>query len=164
MKKTVSFITVAMIISIVICSCTTVPVSPVSFTKTGTIAEAVYEGYANVQEKIPSKRRIAVIGFTGNDLREAMWADDELIHLLVNAKRHVVIDRRGLGPNVAEIKPTGEIEEASAKDIGYLLGAEVVLYGNISHYENRIRFLSLKAMEVLSGEIIAVTSERFTAS
>jgi curli biogenesis system outer membrane secretion channel CsgG len=162
MKKSVSLIIGAIVISIVICSCATA--SSESFVQSATIADAVYEGYANVKEMIPSKRRVVVIGVTGNDFYEAIWARDELTHLLVSAKRHVIIDRRGLGPDNAERKPTGEIEEASAKDIGYLLGAEVVVYGNISHYENQIRFLSLKAMDVRSGDIIAVTSERFTAS
>jgi curli biogenesis system outer membrane secretion channel CsgG len=166
MKKIVSLITGVVIISVVITSCATAPVLPVpvSVAENATIADAVLEGYVNVRGMIPSKRRVAVIGVTGNDLSEAMWARDELTHLLVNAKRHVIIDRRGLGPDEAEKKPTGEIEEASAKDIGYLLGAEVVVYGNISHYENQVRFLSLKAMDVRSGDIIAVTSERFTAS
>jgi hypothetical protein len=161
MKKLVSFI-ISITISIGISSCTTTPVSSDPFVQPGTIRDAVYEGYANVKEMIPPKRRVVVLGVTGNDLNETVWARDELTHLLVNAKRYVVIDQRGFGPNTAAKKSTGEIEEASAKDIGYLLGADVIVYGNISHYQNQIRFLSLKAMDVQSGDIIAVTSERFT--
>jgi curli biogenesis system outer membrane secretion channel CsgG len=159
MKK---LITGSLIISIVICSCATASREPLS--QFATIADAVHDGYTNVKEMIPSKRRVVVIGVTGSDFGEAVWARDELTHLLVSAKRHVVIDRRGFGPDNAERKLNGEIEEASAKDIGYLLGAEVVIYGNINYYENQIRFLSLKAMDVRSGDIIAVTSERFMAS
>ena len=126
-----------------------------------TIVDAVREGGVMIAGKIPAKQRIAVLGVTGRDEHEASWASDELIQLLVSARKHTVLDRRGLDVSMALKTPTGEIEERSAKDIGYLIGAEVVLYGNISYYQNRIRFLSLKAMDVRSGDIIAVTSERF---
>jgi hypothetical protein len=171
MKRIFYHITLAALVAAGVFSCSSTPVlsksvsggqfrSPDSLT----IADAVRDGYINMTGKIPAKQRVAVLGVTGRDEREAEWAADELIHLMVNAKRHMIIDRRGLDVRLAEKKPTGEIEEASAKDIGYLLGAEVVLYGNISYYKNQIRFLSLKAMDVRSGEIIAITSERFTAS
>jgi hypothetical protein len=162
MKKTIGLITSAMIVIMVFSSCAT---TSEYAAYPGTINEAVLEGYINVQEMIPAKCRVVVIGITGQDISETIWARDELTHLLVSASRHVVLDRRGLGLEVAEIKPSGEIEEASAKDIGYLLGAEVVVYGNINHYTNQqISFFSLKAMDVRSGNIIAVTSERFKAS
>jgi curli biogenesis system outer membrane secretion channel CsgG len=162
MQKTIGLIASAIIIITVFTSCATTS-EYVAYP--GNIADAVLDGYTNVKEMIPAKRRVVVIGITGRDISEAIWARDELTHLLVSARRHVVIDRRGLGLEVAERKPTGEIEEASAKDIGYLLGAEVVVFGNINHYENQqISFFSLKAMDVRSGNIIAVTSERFKAS
>jgi hypothetical protein len=129
-----------------------------------TIAGAVRDGYITVTEKIPRKRRVVVLGLTGYDQNEAAWASDEILHLLVNAKRHKVIDARKLDMELAQRKWSGEIEDASAKDLGYLLGAEMVLYGNISAYQNQIRFLSLKVMDVRTGEIIAITSERYTAS
>jgi curli biogenesis system outer membrane secretion channel CsgG len=170
MKQICSLIKTAIIITIVISSCATEPVLSESFAtersqagESGSIADAVHDGYTNVRKMIPAKRRVVVLGVTGKDASEAAWAGDELIQLLVSAKRHVVIDRRGLDVELAEKKPTGEIQEASAQDIGYLLGAEVVLYGNISHYENQVRFLSLKAMDVRSGDIIAITSERYKA-
>jgi curli biogenesis system outer membrane secretion channel CsgG len=162
MKKTIGLITSAVIMITVFSSCTTTS-EYVAYS--GNIADAVFDGYASVQEMIPAKSRVVVIGVTGQDIRETIWARDELTHLLVSAGRHVVLDRRGLGLEVAEIKPTGEIEEASAKDIGYLLGAEIVVFGNINHYESQqISFFSLKAMDVRSGTIIAITSERFRAS
>jgi hypothetical protein len=135
-----------------------------SLDRTGiTIAEAVRDGGVMIAGKIPAKQRVAVLGITGRDELEASWVSDELIQLLVSARKHTVIDRRGLDVSMALKTSTGEIEERSAKEIGYLIGAEVVLYGNISYYQNQIRFLSLKAMDVRSGDIIAITSERFNA-
>jgi curli biogenesis system outer membrane secretion channel CsgG len=172
MKQRLGLITAAAIIAIVTVSCVS-SVSAMSRSFGGgevsaknavSIADAVRYGYISVTEKIPQKRRVVVLGVTGKDAGEAAWASDELLHLLVNAKRHVVIDRRGLDVELVEKKPSGEIEEVSVQDIGYLLGAEMVLYGNISAYQNQIRFLSLKVMDVRSGDIIAITSERFTAS
>jgi TolB-like protein len=177
MKQGICLVIIVTIVTIILSSCAITPapassrVLSKSFIgrnvpgrKAVSIADAVHDGSINVTEKLPSKRRVVVLGVTGSDQSEAAWVSDELIHLLVNAKRHKVIDRRGLDVELAEKKPSGEIEEASAKDIGYLLGAEMVLYGNISTYQNRIRFLSLKVMDVRSGDIIAITSERFTAS
>jgi curli biogenesis system outer membrane secretion channel CsgG len=168
MKQSVCSIVVAVIVAVSLSSCASSEGAFIdrSMTNeyTASIANAVLDGYVNVTGKIPAKRRVVVLGVTGADQSEAAWASDELIHLLVNAKRHKVIDRRGLDVELAEKKPSGEIEEASAQDIGYLLGAEMVVYGNISAYEDRIRFLSLKVMDVRSGDIIAVTSERFTSS
>jgi hypothetical protein len=162
MKKTIGFITSAILFTTVFSSCAT---ASEYAAYPGNIADAVFEGYTSVQEMIPAKSRVVVIGVTGQDIHETVWARDELTHLLVSAGRHVVIDRRGLGLDVAERKPTGEIREASAQDIGYLLGAEIVVFGNINHYQNQqISFFSLKAMDVRSGAIIAVTSERFRAS
>jgi curli biogenesis system outer membrane secretion channel CsgG len=172
MKQSLGLIVIAAIIAMVTVSCaSSAPITSSSFDsgdgaeeKSISIAEAVRDGYINVAKKIPQKRRIVVLGITGEDADEATWASDELLHLLVNAKRHMVVDRRGLDVELAEKKPSGEIEEMSVQDIGYLQGAEMVLYGNISAYQNQIRFLSLKVMDVRSGEIIAITSERFTAS
>jgi predicted small secreted protein len=165
MKKTAGIIAVFAIFVTILSSCATARSaagSPIG--ESASIEDAVHDGYRIVQSQIPAKRRIAVLGFTGGDAREAAWASDELIHLLVKAKRHTIIDQRKLDLKIGEKNPSGEIKESSVKNIGYLLGAEVVLYGNISHYHNQIRFLNLKAMDVLSGEIIAITSERFTAS
>jgi curli biogenesis system outer membrane secretion channel CsgG len=167
MKQRAGLVIIATIVTIALSSCASSPAASLSDVLQAagdiSIAHAVRDGYVNVTGKIPPKRRVAVFGFTGYNPREAAWASDELVHLLVNAKRHKVIDPRGLDEELAERKPSGEIEEASVKDIGYLLGAEMVLYGNISSYQNRIRFLNLKVMDVRSGDIIAVTSERFTA-
>jgi TolB-like protein len=163
MKQRGCFVFITTIVMIILSSCASAARN-VPDEGAGTITRAIQDGYSNVTGKIPSKRRVVVLGLTGYDQNEAAWASDEIIHLLVNAKRHKVIDARGLDVDLAERNISGEIEEASAKDIGYLLGAEMVLYGNISAYQNRIRFLSLKVMDVRSGEIIAVTSERYTAS
>jgi curli biogenesis system outer membrane secretion channel CsgG len=165
MKQSVGFVIITTIVTIILSSCATASASAVlPDEEAGFIARAVRDGYVNVIEKIPPKRRVVVLSLTGNDQSETAWASDELVHLLVSAKRHKVIAPRGLDVELAEKKPSGEIEEASAKDIGYLLGAEMVLYGNISSYQNQIRFLNLKVMDVRSGEIIAITSERFAAS
>jgi hypothetical protein len=165
MKKAASLIAGALIMTIIISSCATAPVPPVNRSRTSTIANAVYEGYVTIQGMIPAKRRVAVIGVTGYNLNETTWVREELTHLLVNAKRHKVLDRRRLGADFAETMANGEIEESSAKDIGYLLGAEVVVFGNISYHQGtQIRFLRIKAMDVRSGNIIAFTSERFNAS
>jgi hypothetical protein len=126
------------------------------------IAEAVHDGGYLMSGKIPAKQRVVVLGFVGPDESEASWASDELLHYLVNVKKHSVIDRRGLDVRMAERTPTGEILERSAKDIGYLVGAEVVLFGSLSQqYRNSMRYLNLKAMDIRSGDIIATTTERF---
>ncbi|MDR0638237.1 MAG: penicillin-binding protein activator LpoB [Spirochaetaceae bacterium] len=164
MKQSIGFVIITTIVTIVLSSCASTPESSAVLEENAvSIADAVRDGYVNVTRKIPSKQRVVVLGVTGNDQSEAAWADDELIHLLVNAKRYTVLDRRRLDMNLAKRKPSGEIEETSVKELGYLLGAEMVLYGNINSYHNQIRFLSLKVMDVRSGEIIAITSERFTA-
>ncbi|MDR0557024.1 MAG: CsgG/HfaB family protein, partial [Treponema sp.] len=55
---------------------------------------------------------------------------------------------------------SGEVDDDSAISIGKFLGANIVVTGNVSG-TGSLRRLRIKALDVLTGEIVSMASERF---
>ncbi|MDR0644434.1 MAG: CsgG/HfaB family protein, partial [Treponema sp.] len=55
---------------------------------------------------------------------------------------------------------SGEVDDDSAISIGKFLGANIVVTGSVSG-TGSLRRLRIKALDVLTGEIVSMASERF---
>jgi curli biogenesis system outer membrane secretion channel CsgG len=87
---------------------------------------------------------------------------DELEYRLVNSGKLTIVDRRLLDQiqNEQNFQLSGDVDDNSAVSIGNMLGANVVLTGNIST-TGTVQWLSIKALDVKTARIIAMVREQF---
>jgi hypothetical protein len=125
------------------------------------IENAVKYGTEELIENISARATVAVISVASGDRAMTEYVIGEVEYLLVNSNLRVV-DRRRLDTVMAEQKfqMTGDVDDRSAVSIGRLTGANVVITGNISD-SGTTRRLRLTAINVQTGEVVAMASERF---
>ncbi|MDR1058646.1 MAG: CsgG/HfaB family protein [Treponema sp.] len=126
------------------------------------LAEAIYQSYEELSKDIPGSASIAVINIASAGPEEGEFAVEELIFFLVNSKKYAIVDRRSLDLIRAEqsLQLSGEVDDDTAVSIGHLTGAEIVITGSISPYE-ALKYLRLRALDVETGEIRAVSSRSY---
>lgn len=107
-------------------------------------------------------QKIAVLNILAQSAVERDFVLEELSFQLVETRRFSVVDRRSLDTIRKEQKfqLSGEVSDDSAVSIGQLLGAEVVITGSISGTDS-LRRLRVKALDVRTGEIVAMESIKF---
>jgi hypothetical protein len=112
--------------------------------------------------KLPPKTTIAVVSIASKDTESAVFVVDELAFIIVSAGSFKVVDRKSLEAIRSEqdFQTSGEVDDDSAVSIGKLLGANVVITGSISGVGSTRR-LRLKALDVMTAEIVAMASEAF---
>jgi TolB-like protein len=111
---------------------------------------------------MPDKSTLAIINIAAQDREMSEFVIDELAYLLVDSRKFKVVDRKSLDAIRAEqdFQFSGEVDDTSAVSIGKMLGASIVLTGNISG-SGSTRRLRIKALDVKTAEIVAMASERF---
>jgi hypothetical protein len=119
---------------------------------------AVHRAYNDIMKQMPEQSRIAIINISASNARDGEFVLDELTNILVNSKRYSVVDRQSLDSIRAEMnfQLTGEVDDNSAVDIGKMLGAEIVITGNITDK------LRIRALGVQTAQIIAMTTQTFS--
>jgi hypothetical protein len=125
--------------------------------------EAALSAAANVIiAKLPPRTTIAVVSIASRDTESAEFVVDELAYIIVSAGSFKVVDRKSLETIRSEqdFQTSGEVDDDSAVSIGKLLGANVVITGSISGIGSTRR-LRLKALDVMTAEIVAMASEAF---
>ena len=105
---------------------------------------------------------IAVISISSNNTELATFAIDELEFQLVTAKQFTIVDRKTLDTVRSEqnFQVSGDVSDQSAVSIGNMLGASIVITGNISGTGNTQR-LTLKALDVKTAQIVSMARESF---
>jgi hypothetical protein len=113
-------------------------------------------------ETLPDTSSIAIISIASDNGGESAFAVQELSVLLLDSGVFSLVDRRILEPIMRErrIQPAGEVDDTSALSIGLRTGAEIVMTGVISAHKPE-KYLELRAIDVESKEILALTSEPF---
>lgn len=113
-------------------------------------------------QDIKEGQKIAVLSISGRNADERDFVLEELSYQLVETRRFSVVDRRSLDTirREQQFQLSGEVSDDSAVSIGQLLGAEVVITGSISGTDS-LRRLRVKALDVKTGEIVAMESIRF---
>jgi hypothetical protein len=104
---------------------------------------------------------VAVINVASGDRSMTEYVIGEVEYILVNSGCRIV-DRRRLDTVMAEqrFQTTGDVDDRSAVSIGRLLGAGIVVTGSVSG-TGTTRRLRLTAINVQTGEVVAMASERF---
>jgi hypothetical protein len=126
------------------------------------LVEALCQSYKELSGDIPESSSIAVISIASAGPEEGEFAVEELILFLVSSKKYSIVDRRSLELVREEqnFQLSGEVDDDTAVSIGHLTGAEIVITGSISPY-GAAKYLRLKALDVETGQIRAMSSRRF---
>jgi hypothetical protein len=125
--------------------------------------EAALSAAANVViTKLPPRVTIAVVNIASRDTESAEFVVDELAYIIVSSGSFKVVDRKSLEAIRSEqdFQMSGEVDDDSAVSIGKLLGANIVITGSITGVGSTRR-LRLKALDVMTAEIVAMASEAF---
>jgi hypothetical protein len=99
---------------------------------------------------------IAVLSIASGDTEAVIFITGELEHRLVESGRFRIVDRKSLDDLRSEqdFHLSGNVSDESAISIGNMLGANVVITGDISG-EGTSRRLNVKALDVATGEIVS---------
>ena len=111
---------------------------------------------------MPRDATIAILNVYSEDRAIAEHIIDELEFLLVNSRRFMIVDRRRLEQIRREqnFQASGDVDDSSAVSIGNMLGATIVITGDITGTGSSRR-LVLRALDVRTAQIITMAREQF---
>jgi len=126
------------------------------------LLEAVGAAAATLVGSIPQNATVAILNVHSHNSAAAGFILDEVEFRLVSSGRFNIVDRQRLAQIRIEqnFHLSGEVSDASAASIGNLLGASIVITGDIGTdvLGNR---LTLRALDVNTGQIVTMALERF---
>jgi hypothetical protein len=112
--------------------------------------------------RLQPRTTIAVVNVASRDTESAEFVVEELAYIIVGSGNFKVVDRKSLDTIRTEqnFQTSGDVDDDSAVSIGKLLGANIVFTGSISG-TGSMRRLRLKALDVMTAEIVVMASEAF---
>jgi len=120
--------------------------------------------FNNLSQRLESGLRIALLPPPGDstDKDAAGYIFDELYIKFINSSSYAMTDRADIDNAIGEIDfgMTGLVSDETAARIGHLLGAQVIVFGAMTGSGNTRR-LVFRALEVETGKMLGVSSERF---
>jgi len=127
----------------------------------GGIDGALNKAVATLIESMPANATIAILNVSSADRDTSEYVIDTLEYRFVSAKLNIV-DRQRLEQIRSEqnFQLSGEVSDSSAVTIGNLLGASIVITGNISG-SGASRRLTLRALDVSTARIVTMAMELF---
>ena len=129
------------------------------------LIESIFKAQGDLGAGIPQGSILGVIGISSQDENEAWFAEEQLIYFLVQGGLYRVVERRELDIIRREqnFHLSGEVDDETAVFIGRLAGAGIVITGTILPYGS-VKYLNLRALDVESAQILAVSSRPFIPS
>ena len=126
------------------------------------MAEATIKASAEIAERIPQSSTLAVLNIFSSELSTSEYIIGELEFNLVNTGKFRIVDRRRLDQIRTEqsFQMSGDVSDDSAISIGNMLGANIVITGEISGVGSNQRLI-IKALDVRTGQIITMVREQF---
>jgi hypothetical protein len=123
---------------------------------------AIQTSFDIITGGLKNKATIAIINIAADNQSEGNFIIEELTYLAVHSKKKfVVIDRRKIEAIRIDknFNRTSDYEDDFLISIGHLLGAEVVITGNLNGIAD-LRRLRVKAINVKTGQLVSMASER----
>jgi hypothetical protein len=126
------------------------------------LTEAITKASLEMAERIPRDSTIAVLSVFSANRDTSEYIIGELEYNLVNSGRFRIVDRRRLDQirNEQNFQMSGDVSDDSAISIGNMLGANIVITGEITGTGSNRR-LVLKALDVRTAQIISMSREQF---
>jgi hypothetical protein len=125
------------------------------------IDKAIKISFDTIDPYLSNNIKIAVINIFSSDKNISEYVLEELSVYLVNSRKYSIVDRKTLDTIRQEqrFQMAGEVDDNSAIAIGQFSGANVVITGSITG-EGQMRRLRLKALDVKTAQILAMSSEK----
>jgi hypothetical protein len=125
------------------------------------IGGAIRKASQSLINALPTNATIAVLSISSRDNEMALFVMDELEFQLVNSGNFTIVDRKTLDEirDEQNYQMSGEVDDNSAISIGKILGASIVITGNISGSGSTERIV-LKALDVETAEIVTMAREQ----
>jgi hypothetical protein len=123
---------------------------------------AIQASFDIIIKDLKNKSKVAIINIASDNQMEGNFIIEELTYLTVHSKKKfVVIDRRKIEAIRIDkhFSRTSDYEDDFLVSIGHLLGAEVVITGNLNGNAD-LRRLRIKALNVKTGQLIGMASEK----
>jgi hypothetical protein len=129
---------------------------------TQNLTNAVTNLSKEVAEKLPRDSTIAVLSVFSKNRNTSEYIIGEIEYNLVNSGKFKIVDRRRLDQIRTEqnFQLSGDVNDDSAVSIGNMLGANIVITGEITGTGSNQR-LVLKALDVKTAQIITMAREQF---
>lgn len=124
------------------------------------IANTVTNASSILIENLPRNSTIAVLNVFSTDKNTTEYIVGELEYNLVNSGKFKIVDRRLLDQIRTEqnFQMSGEVSDDSAVAIGNMLGANIVITGELTGASSDQR-LVFKALDVKTAQIITMARE-----
>jgi hypothetical protein len=115
-----------------------------------------------LRKKLPQKATIAVLSVASHIPGAAEFVIDRLEYSIGSSGNFKIVDRKTLDVIRQEqnFQLSGEVDDSSAAGIGNVLGANIVITGNISGI-GTLRRLLLKGIDVKTSEVVSEAWEEF---
>ena len=128
-----------------------------------TLIECLNKAAGDISSILHSGSIIAVIGISSDEAGEGDFAEEQLIFFFVTAGKYRIVERRELDKIRDEqiFHLSGEVDDRTAVSIGRMAGAGTIIVGTILPYGGG-KYLSLRALDVESSEILAVSSRFYS--
>jgi curli biogenesis system outer membrane secretion channel CsgG len=157
-------VTIALVAALAACATTSGPKPPA----TGKAAEfaafdaVVEKSFATLDGRLAAGSRIALLPLNAEDKNNGGYAYDTLTVMFTNAGKYDMVERARIDQIIQEqnFQMTGIVSDETAVSIGKFLGAQVIIIGDISGSGNTRR-LVFRALDVETGKILGISSERF---
>ena len=125
--------------------------------------DAVIEkSFENLEPRLDAGKRIALLPINAADKENGSYAYDTITVLFTNTLKYDMLERARIDAIITEqdFQYSGMVSDETAVSIGKLLGANVIIIGDISGSGNTRR-LVFRALDVETGKIVGISSERF---
>ena len=135
---------------------------PRPMTNLTAIDAAVFRAAQTIIQDIPQDSTIAILNISSSEHRTAEHVIDELELRLFETRRFRIVNRGQLEQIRREqnFHLSGEVSDDSAISIGNLLGASIVITGNVGGVGANQR-LVLRALDVRTGLLFSMAREDF---
>ena len=127
------------------------------------LEDAVRRSYTVLSKDLPTGSVIAVINISAENPAEGELAAEDLVLFLVTSKNYKIVDRKNLDIIREEqaFQLSGEVDDDTAVAVGHLLGAHIVITGDIITSNSRGKQIRIRAVDVESGQIRAISSQTY---
>jgi hypothetical protein len=127
------------------------------------LGAAVSSAGTSLIDSLPQGATIAILSVNSSDISSSELVISELEYKLVESGKFTIVDRRRLDQIRSEqnFQMSGDVNDDSAVSIGNMLGASIVITGEIIGSETTSQRLVLKALDVKTAQIITMAREEF---
>jgi hypothetical protein len=118
------------------------------------IDETIEDVSSYLNNRLPKGNRILVLNIKSDYPQLSEYIIDSLIENIINDGLLTVVDRQQLTEirNELYFQSSGEVSDETAQSIGYMVGAQTIISGNIAPMGNFYR-LGISAISVESAEV-----------